>query len=66
MPSREEEKTPKGDYPTLRSERRGQIYLPYAEPRGGKTSEGGLIVNCFAEPQGGKYKAHKKPDPQHT
>ena len=28
--------------PTLRSERRGQIYLHYAEPRGGKVHEEGL------------------------
>ena len=40
--------------PTLRSESRGQTCLHYAEPRGGKDPEGGLIVNCFAEPRGGK------------
>ena len=29
----------------MRSESRGQAYLHYAEPRGGKDPKGGLIVN---------------------
>ena len=39
--------------PTLRSERRGQIYLHYAEPRGGKAHEEGLTEN-------GKHFVHSK------
>ena len=35
------------EQPTMRSESRGQIYLHYAEPRGGKACEAGLKFKEF-------------------
>ena len=42
--------------PTLRSESRGQTCLYYAEPRGGKALEEGLIQNAEFKMQNAEFK----------